>query len=84
MAANDIPLPAAPPSVWQDMMFLSELRDEIGRPAMPDRDGMDLLNDRGFKPRPPADPPWLIWVMVLACILVVLSLPLIIVLNLRG
>jgi hypothetical protein len=74
---RDIPATAsseavATPSVWQDMLFLSELRDEMGLPSPMDRDGGDA-SDLGYK-QYPRDPRWLVWLTVVACVLAAVSL----------
>lgn len=47
--------------MWSpDMVYLTELRREIDTNTGPlSRDGGDMVQELGYKPRPPRDPRWL-------------------------
>lgn len=68
-------------SVWQDMNWLTELRDELMTdPTSSQRDvGRFTTSNlaRGYKPRDP-DPRWILWLTVVLCVLTFLSVPVII------
>lgn len=55
-----------------DMVYLTEMRREIDTHTGPlSRDGGDMVQDLGYKPRPPGDPMWLkiaTWILFVVAI----------------
>lgn len=61
--------PGAPAPIWQDMLFLRELRDEMGQPSGGDQ---EWEINSGYKPTP-RDPRWLVllaWAMLVVVVVV--------------